>query len=159
MSSGKILKTPKDIVLFMRIIPAILLPLMLFAASSTPPMPPMSENAGKTNSKQSLKSTLPTECQKLPPMLVVLPPPMQAEMDKCLNAFHFPRPDYKKNFANLFGEEAKITNITTVNDFIRLYKVDFVTKSWLGETTKTVYCNTALTSCIEGKFITKKDRQ
>lgn len=143
--------------LFTRIMPAILLPFMLFAASSTPPMPPMNGSEGKS-SKPSLKTMLPKECQTLPPMLVVLPPPMQAEMDKCLNAFHFPKPDYKKNFAKLFGEDAAVTNISVLSDFTRLYKVEFSTKSWLGSTRRTVYCNTELTSCIEGNLITEKDK-
>lgn len=102
---------------------------------------------------------LPTECQTLPPMLVVLPPPMQAEMDKCLNAFHFPKPDYKKNFGHLYGEDAEITSITTVDSFTRLYKVSYTIQTWLGKTSKTVYCNTTLTSCIEGNLITTKDKQ
>lgn len=122
-------------------------------AGSNPPMPPMSTmQDGKQEREQKLKAMLPKECQTLPPMLILLPPPMQKEMTSCKNAFHFPKPDKKGNFQKIFGEKATITNITIVQGFNRLYAVEFTLPSWLGEDKKTAYCNSDLTSCIEGNL-------
>ena len=41
--------------------------------------------------EKKFRDMLPKECATLPPMLVVLPPPMQADMRQCKNAFHLPK--------------------------------------------------------------------
>ena len=131
----------------------LFLPLFIFAneAVPMPPMPPMmnlgatkKETPKKEESKKSAKKTsfkMPKECQTIPPMIILLPPPLEQSLTECKNRLYLPKLDYaKKVFAK---KGLKVKSVNFVKGFVELYEV---------KTDKGVfYCNRNLSKCFEVK--------
>ena len=117
-------------------------PFILFAnqAIPMPPMPPaMNLEKSKKTTKKEKKSTLPKECEMIPPMIVFLPPPLEDALNKCKNKLFEPKLDYaNKVFSN---KKLKVKSINIVNGFVELYKIDTNKGSF--------YCNKDLSKCFK----------
>ncbi len=113
------------------------LPLMLFA-SEMPPMPPgffetkkeTTTEIPKEKEKKDVKvrkSPFPEECDVLPPMLFSLPPPMQADMDKCTAALY--RPSNENLMKALYvlegGVDVEIISVEEAEGFKQIYEVKY----------------------------------
>jgi len=125
------------------------------SATEMPPMPPMMANPEKSPKiKPAPKaSNLPAECTGMPPMIIFLPPPMEAELVKCKNALNKPKLDgVSKKLSQLSGKNVKIKSVTIANGFKELYAVKFV----MNKEDRMMYCNSDLSSCIEGRRIDSK---
>jgi len=134
--------------------------IILFAQSIPfPPMPPSfsipkKNSVHKKEKKVSLKQTakhkknsLPKECELLPPMVVLIPPPMEDMLQKCKNTLYKPKKEKaEKNLQKILKKNIIVSKIESIEDFSRVYKI----------TTKKngiFYCNKAVTACFAGKVI------
>jgi len=136
-------------------------------ASEMPPMPPIimgttkvvKDDVKKEVQKTKRKApTLPKECEALPPMVIFLPPPMEAGLVDCKNALHKPSQEKTtKALKKLLNDKAlKVNSIDILENFKELYKINI--KS--GKINKNLYCNSNLTNCFEiDKFITQKGKK
>jgi len=128
---------------------------IVVGATEMPPMPPMMANPEKApQTKPAPKgSALPQECSGMPPMIIFLPPPMEAELVKCKNALHKPKLDgVSKKLSQLSGKNIKIKSVGIANGFKELYTVKFT----MDKEDRMLYCNSDLSSCIEGRRIDSK---
>jgi len=128
---------------------------LTLSASEMPPMPPMMANPSKApQTKPAPKApNLPAECTGMPPMIIFLPPPMEAELVKCKNALHKPKLDgVSKKLSQLSGKNVEIKSVKIANGFKELYAVKFV----MNKKDRMMYCNSDLSSCIEGRRIDSK---
>lgn len=139
-------------------------------ASEMPPMPPgmmgdsgtqkqsVAKSAGK---RQSGGFKLPEACSGIPPMVVLFPPPMQAEVDKCRNAMGKPTVELaQKNLPELLSKELTVKNVESVEGHIELYKITYVSQEgflFKSETESSLYCNPKLTSCVAGELHLKTE--
>ncbi len=140
-------------------------PLLLFAQTTSIPMPPMppmmqfpppkSTNTTKPQKPEPKKEakkapSTPKECELLPPMVYMLPPPMEAMLQKCKNALYFPKNKdmITKRLSTLFTNP-KVLSIEAVDGFERLYKIDVQ----MGANTKSLFCNQYITQCIDGSLL------
>lgn len=137
----------------------LLFPMWLIAAEGAVKVPP-APLSPPTAPKKSLKDMLPQECATIPPMLVVLPPPMQKDMNRCKNAFHKPKPEtVNSNLAAMHGEKVNVTNISALDGFQRLYQIDYTMDGFFGEKKKTIYCNETVTQCLFGELKKAKEQK
>jgi hypothetical protein len=132
-------------------------------ASEMPPMPPimMGKDVVKKdvkkekNNTQKKVSSLPKECEALPPMVVFLPPPMESDLIKCKNEIHKPSKEKTiKSLKILFNNKnLKVNSINNLDGFKELYKININ----IAKNNKDLYCNSDLTNCFEiNKFVTTK---
>ena len=148
---------------------SVALPLFLCAQTASIPMPPMppmmqfpppkSTNTTKPQKpspkpqpkKEAKAPSTPKECELLPPMVYMLPPPMEAMLQKCKNALYFPKDKARvtKRLSLLFSNP-KVLSIKAVDGFERLYKIDVQ----IGANTKSLFCNQYITQCIDGSLLT-----
>ncbi len=116
-----------------------------FASSSMPPMPPMPPVIKSTPAKKDVKSKkpqLPKECELLPPMVIFLPPPMEAQLDKCKNEIYKPKIEFaQKQLSKLLKKSVKVKSVTVVKKFSKLYKIVY--------DGGTVLCNEKVDACIK----------
>jgi len=97
-------------------------------ATSMPPMPPMvpSLDTKKVVKKGDTKKTMPDSCKLIPPMVIFLPPPMEAELSKCKNELHKPNKTLvTKQLSKLLKKSVKVTKVEVVKKFNQLYKVTY----------------------------------
>jgi hypothetical protein len=124
----------------------ILLPLLLFAQNlPMPPMPPalpLDNTKAKTSKKSKhTENKMPKECQIIPPMLIFMPPPLEADLTKCKNKLFMPGVEKaKKGFFKKF-KNIKIKKISIVEGFNELYEI----KTNKGK----FYCNKDVTKCFK----------
>lgn len=127
-------------------------------ASDMPPMPPgmgsdTQKNEQTKEQPQKKAPSMPKECANLPPMVVFLPPPMEAELVGCKNAIY--KPPLKAADAmvkKLYNEDAKALSVTPAEGFERIYAIEY---SYKGKQ-RTLYCNKQLERCIYGSVIETK---
>ena len=101
----------------------ILLISTLLVGSQMPPMPPMIPSI---DTKKSVKSTMPKSCELIPPMVIFLPPPMEAELVKCKNNLHKPKKEFvEQQLSKLLRKNIKDKKIEIVKKFNQLYKVTY----------------------------------
>ena len=121
----------------------IIMPFILLAnqAIMMPPMPPSlpGDNAKKkVKNHKKEKPSLPKECSIIPPMLIFMPPPLEADLVKCKNKLFLPKLEFaKKIFAK---KHLKVKSITAVDGFVELYKVSTNKGDF--------YCNKDLSKCF-----------
>jgi len=99
-------------------------------ALDMPPMPPMIPDVQKdiktTQTKETKKSTMPSSCELIPPMVIFLPPPMEKELSNCKNQLHKPKKELvEKNLSKLLNKKIKVEKIEIVKKFNQLYKVTY----------------------------------
>jgi len=120
----------------------IFMPFFLLANQSIPmpPMPPaLPVNNQKKIKHQKKKSSLPKECNIIPPMLIFMPPPLEADLAKCKNKLFLPKLSFaKKVFAK---KHLKVKNISIVEGFIEVYKISTNKGDF--------YCNKDLSKCFK----------
>ena len=117
-------------------------------------MPPMMPPMIPTSTKSTVKSVNTTSkkdekiakkagaCDMIPPMLHLLPPPLQEALDKCQIEKFFPKEEAVKKYLNNKKIKYEKLTITPVKDFIRVYKIDLGNKNFL-------YCNGMMTNCLQ----------
>ena len=103
----------------------------LLNAMDMPPMPPMMPSTPTKQDKQkdtksTQKSTMPTSCELIPPMVIFLPPPMEKELTNCKNNMNKPKKDFvEKQLLKLLKKKTKVTKIEIVEKFNQLYKITY----------------------------------
>ncbi len=106
-------------------------------------MPPMIPTIGaQKQTSNSVKSV--SKCDAIPPMLHILPPPLQEALDACyIEKF---MPSQKSVEAYLKKEKIAFKTITVspVAGFVRVYEIN------LGNNDK-FYCNEKVTHCLKAK--------
>ena len=112
-------------------------------ASQMPPMPPMPPSLGGGVKHKSTKNTkTPKECDLLPPMVIFLPPPMEAQLDSCKNALYKPKKEFAtKQLSKLFKKKIVIKSIKILKKFSKLYRIEY--KDGV------VLCNSKVDACIK----------
>jgi hypothetical protein len=139
----------------------LFLPLTLLGVDM-PPMPPM---IGVQSKKSNVKNKMPKSCELLPPMLVILPPPLEVQLDKCKNALA--KPDIKtaeKVLRKYENKNIKIKKITPAKGFLKIYKIEYEIlpkKSKIKVLNfkpkrKSIYCNDTMTQCFENYMEVKR---
>jgi hypothetical protein len=106
------------------------------AELSMPPSIPVLSQADVNSSKSS--------CDMIPPMLHMLPPPLQSELDKCINEKNKPSVEAVKAYLGKNKIKYKEITIEEVKDFARLYQIDLGNK-------RKFLCNGQVTKCFEVK--------
>ena len=98
-------------------------------AVDMPPMPPMIptlDTKKSVETKSNKKSTMPKSCELIPPMVIFLPPPMEAELINCKNKMFKPKKELvKKQLEKLFKKKIVVKKIEIVKKFNQLYKVTY----------------------------------
>jgi hypothetical protein len=102
-----------------------------------PPMPPgffdtpKSETKVQKRDKKVVKQEFPKECDVIPPMLFMLPPPLKADLDICTKKLYEPKADILlKNISKLEGKSIEILAVEGLDEFSgSLYKVTYKLKS------------------------------
>ena len=121
----------------------------MLVASDMPPMPPgmggSSDKGAKTIKKKS-KSNEPKECSSVPPMIYILPPPLEKELKSCKDAFFKPKLELAQKQLSKIIKGIKVKDLKPIKSFDMLYDIKHDQKS-------TIYCNKTITSCIiDGKI-------
>jgi len=119
-----------------------------------PPMPPAFDEVQKKEKQENFtrKFVMPQSCKVLPQMIVFLPPPMEADYNRCKNDLGYPYSDFatfqlKKMVQNPFT----IKNISIVPDFKEVYKIELTEQiSKESSEEKVLFCNSSVTKCIKG---------
>lgn len=104
-----------------------------------PPSIPVLKPEGTGTNTKTINS-----CDVLPPMLYMLPPPLQGELDSCINEKNKPSQDSVKQYLDKNKIKYKDLKISLAKDFVRLYEIDLGSK-------KVMYCNEKVTKCFEVK--------
>ncbi|MGM0519374.1 MAG: hypothetical protein ACQERD_07005 [Campylobacterota bacterium] len=106
-----------------------------------PAMPSMEQlkNKEKTPSKKKSSNSA---CESIPPMLHMLPPPLQNSLDKCQIEKFMPTKKEVKRYLKTNKIEYKSIGIKPAKEFIRVYKIE------LGNG-KRLFCNETVTRCLE----------
>lgn len=133
----------------------------LLFASDMPPMPPMppvgidnsssSEQKNiknvkvKKESRENKAPAMPKECEILPPMIIFLPPPMEADLTLCKNAIHKPT---LENVKKIYKDAI---SVDIAEEFKELYKITLKSK-------KELFCNSSLSACLEIKKVVKNNQ-
>ena len=95
-------------------------------APPMPPMPPMFPTAKATAKTATAKPKSPDSCQLIPPMVIHLPPPMEAELTKCKNELFLPAKDLvEKNLSTALKQKVVVEKIEIVAKFNQLYKITY----------------------------------
>ena len=81
-----------------------------------------------------IPTKMPKECEKIPAMLLFMPPPLEVDLNKCKNLLNLP----SKNLVN--RKFKNVISIKPVEGFSMLYEIK--TKN------KTFYCNKDLSKCF-----------
>ncbi|NWF65841.1 MAG: hypothetical protein HXX81_00045 [Campylobacterales bacterium] len=136
---------------------ALLYSTLLFA-SDMPPMPPIimdgvnssqqkdiSNVEVKKGNSENKASAMPKECEVLPPMIIFLPPPMEADLTLCKNALH------KPTLENVKKTYKDAVSVDIAEEFKELYKITLKNK-------KELYCNSSLSTCLEVKKVVKNNQ-
>lgn len=92
------------------------------------PMPPMPPSLGtaKTSKTKDEKQQMPKSCELMPPMVVFLPPPMEAGLSECKNELNKPKKEFvEKQLKRLLKKDVKVKTIEIVEKFDQLYKVTY----------------------------------
>lgn len=112
-------------------------------AGQMPPMPPMPPSIGGKKQPQSKKQVkMPKECELLPPMVIFLPPPMEAQLDSCKNALYKPKKEFaQKQLSKILKKKITIKSITILKKFSKLYRIEY--------NGGTVLCNDKVDACIQ----------
>jgi hypothetical protein len=121
----------------------------MLMASEMPPMPPgMGGGSDKSvKTKKKNKSGEPKECNSVPPMIYILPPPLEAELKACKDAFFKPKKELAQKQLSKNIKGIKVKDIAPVKAFDMLYEIKHNQKS-------KIYCNKTITSCfVDGKLI------
>jgi len=122
----------------------LFIPLILFA-NQTIPMPPMppslpvNNNTKIKHKKIEKKPSLPKECSIIPPMLIFMPPPLEADLTKCKNKLFMPKIEYAKKIFS--KKHLKVKSVSIVNGFIEVYKISTNKGNY--------YCNKNLSKCFK----------
>jgi len=118
--------------------------LMASEPLATPPAIPMLQTAThhvksiKSANKTTKQSSMPQECQMMPPMMILLPPPMEIQLVKCKNKLYLPKKEFAQaKLSKYLKKQVKIKNIEIVNGFSQLYKIIY-NKTYVIYTNKTV---------------------
>lgn len=99
---------------------------VLSSALEMPPMPPMLNLNKDLNKSESKKYDLPESCKMIPPMVILLPPPMEIELNKCKNEMYKPKIDVAaKQLEKLLNKKVTIKKIEIVDKFNQLYKITY----------------------------------
>lgn len=122
----------------------------LLANSNMPPMPPpmpmVMDAKSKNPPKESESSSMPQECEGVPPMIIFLPPPLEAELHKCKNKLFMPKKDSANELmSKLLKDKVEILKISIVEEFSELYEIEIKTSKNILET---YYCNKHITKCF-----------
>jgi hypothetical protein len=115
---------------------------MVASAIDMPPSIPMlqtSQQKSDTNETSKVNS-----CDMIPPMLHMLPPPLQGELDNCVNTKNQPTIQMVTEYLQKNKMKYKTLTIKPASDFVRLYEIDLGNK-------KIIYCNEKVTKCFEVK--------
>lgn len=156
---------------------ATLLAASVAFASEMPPMPPgMFEESGQkpasstpaaqpSKEKPATKkaaSPLPKECDSIPPMVVLFPPPMQKEVDLCRDALSKPKMEAAQSaLSSLVGGEVEIISIEPLAGYHELYAIRYTGGKgvlFLKNQEQTLYCNGSVTRCIKGQILEQKGK-
>jgi hypothetical protein len=130
-----------------------ILPFFLFAENiPMPPMPPalplnqnndvkvQKNNNKNKNEKRNTKVKMPKECSIIPPTLIFMPPPLEADLRKCKNKLFMPTINLAKKELSKKYKNIKIEKISVVDGFDELYAI---------KTNKGVfYCNKDVRKCF-----------
>jgi|GEM_PF-1566849 len=143
----------------------------LLVASEMPPMPPgffdtptkkevKEEPKKATNTQRSVKvaSKMPKECDVVPPMLFMLPPPLQADLDKCTKILYRPsKTKLEASIAKIEKQDINIISIDNLDNFKDVYRVTYSFKLKDSkfkvlnkkEESKSIYTNSSATLYFE----------
>jgi len=95
-------------------------------ALDMPPMPPMMGSIGTTDSNKSKETKKYDPCAVIPPMVLFLPPPMEAELSACKNKMGLPKKEFaQKQLSKLLKKKIIVTKIEIVEKFSELYKITY----------------------------------
>ncbi|MEF3192534.1 MAG: hypothetical protein K6347_08355 [Campylobacterales bacterium] len=115
-----------------------------------PPMPPQIPT--ESNSSKSIPTKAPTPkpidpCDGVPPMLFMLPPPLQADLDQCVNAMKQPKKEsvIKNLLPQLNNPKAKVESIEPAEGFVRAYLIKINT----GKKSEEYLCNETVQKCLK----------
>jgi len=86
-----------------------------------PPMPPMLPAKAKSSASASQSIDA---CKLLPPMVIHLPPPMEAELTNCKNSLFLPKKELvESNLSKMLKKKVTVSKIEIVPKFNQLYKI------------------------------------
>jgi hypothetical protein len=115
-------------------------------ASEMPPMPP---GMGGKSAKKSIQSGI-KACDSIPPMIYILPPPLEAELKDCKDEFFKPKIELAQMALSKIVEGIEINDLKPLPQYDMLYKIQHNKKI-------NILCNKSITSCIiDGKVIDLK---
>lgn len=111
------------------------LSLSLFAVEM-PPMPPGFMNTEvakapvkkeqKRVQKRRAKVSFPKECDVIPPMLFMLPPPLKRDLDRCTIELYKPNSEILNSKLSKFTKsKVEILSIKGVESILGLYKIEY----------------------------------
>lgn len=109
----------------------ILSSLIIFSTLNALEMPPMPPNISldtskKSNSIKKEDKKLPKSCELIPPMVIMLPPPMEKQLNQCKNELFKPKKEFvEKQLKKLLKKDIKVKTIESVEKFVQLYKVTY----------------------------------
>lgn len=108
-----------------------------------PPSMPMLDMK-KQDSKKQTKTKKMNSCEAIPPMIHMLPPPLQSAVDTCQNEKFMPKKEQVVKYLKKNKIAYKSIEIKPAKDFVRVYNVT------LGNG-KTLFCNEKVTRCVNIK--------
>ena len=115
------------------------LSIFTFLFSTELMMPPPIPSINKTQQKRVKNNNLmPKECSTIPPMLIILPPPLEKDLIKCKNEYFKPSKEFVFKKLKIRPKEIK-----AVDGFENLYEIKY--------NKNTIYCNKNLSKCFEVK--------
>ena len=125
------------------------LPIFILAQNSIP-MPPAIPSLTPPPSKK-VGNKQKSACEEVPPMLVMLPPPLQDAVTKCENERYTPTNDKVIKVLTKYENKAvKIIKIKPIEGFVKVYEIKYKSKNRV----KRIYCNSSLTKCFK-EFVIK----
>jgi len=124
------------------------LPVFILAQSSIPMPPAIPSLTPPPSKKVETKSK--SACAEVPPMLVMLPPPLQNAVTKCENERYTPQNDKViKVLSKYENKKIHIIKIKPVEGFVKVYQIKYK----IDKGVKRIYCNSSLTKCFKGFVI------
>jgi len=106
------------------------------------PMPPAILSIDVKEEKKESKQSV---CDTIPPMLQMLPPPLQQAVDACQSETSMPTKEKVENYLDSKNIQFKKISIEPMEGFVKLYEID------LGNDKK-LYCNEKM-QCFEGVIL------
>ncbi len=94
---------------------------------ATPPSMPMlnMKQSAEVNTTMQ-KAVMPKECEMIPPMMILLPPPMEQELVNCQNQLNLPKKEFAEKQLSVFlKKEVTIEKIEIVEKFNQVYKITY----------------------------------